>query len=107
MKYRKKPVVIDAVQWTGINPTEIKEFCPTAIVEIHDAAWQAGAGAPIAVITIPTLEGNMVVSRGDYVIKGVNGEFYPCKPDIFDKSYEKEVDANEPCDGAAGCPRVD
>ena len=40
-------------------------------------------------LVIPTLEGNMIASLGDYVIKGVNGEFYPCKPDIFEKTYER------------------
>lgn len=88
MKYRKKPVVIEAVQWNGLNLKQIKEFCPVAIVEIHDAAWKAEAIHPCTKITIPTLEGDHLVSLGDFVIKGIKGEFYPCKPDIFELTYE-------------------
>lgn len=76
-KYRKKPVVIEAVQWQGNNWREITEWgCKSAQTQ-DDELW------------IPTLEGIMKASVGDYIIKGVNGEFYPCKPDIFHKTYEK------------------
>lgn len=89
MKYRKKPVIIEAVQWTGNNPTEIKEFVGhSALFEYYDAAHKAGAGPITTDITIHTLEGDMHVSKGDYVIRGVEGEYYPCKPDIFEKTYE-------------------
>jgi hypothetical protein len=88
MKYRKKPVVIKAVQWDGFNLSKIRHFCPVCKSEICDTAWEAGVGAPVVRLIIPTLEGDMEASKGDYIIKGVNGEFYPCKPDIFDKSYE-------------------
>lgn len=88
MKYRKKPVVVEALQWTGINLSEMREFCPVADITIHDAAWQAGVGAPIAVLKIHTLEGVMEATRGDFIIRGVNGEYYPCKPDIFEQTYE-------------------
>lgn len=89
MKYRKKPVVIEAMQFTGINPTEIKNFIGSnGNVEIYDAAWEAGVGAPVVNVVIHTLEGDMHASRGDFIIKGVNGEFYPCKPDIFEMTYE-------------------
>lgn len=77
MKYRKKPVVIEAIQYTGENPTEIKEFVGENCRINKDGF-----------IFIHTLEGDMSVCNGDFVIKGVNGEFYPCKPDIFDKTYE-------------------
>lgn len=80
-KYRKKPVVIEAVQFTGNNVDEILEF-----------AKDSFNNPSTSEIVIPTLEGNMMVSIGDYVIKGVNGEFYPCKPDIFDKTYEEIVE---------------
>ena len=53
-----------------------------------DSAWQAGAGIPYILMEIETLEGNMKVSKMDYIIKGINGEFYPCKPDIFLATYE-------------------
>jgi len=79
-KYRKKPIVIEAAQWTGKLYEEIKMFCPTAHA-IYD-------GRKIAYLLIPTLEGNMQCGRGDWIIKGVKGEFYPCKLDIFKATYE-------------------
>ena len=81
MKYKKKPVVIDAFLWKN-KPCFPKEF-----ENLH----------PIARITddeklaIETLEGIITASDGDYIIKGVNGEFYPCKPDIFEKTYEEVI----------------
>ncbi|TCX53838.1 hypothetical protein [Dehalobacter sp. 14DCB1] len=77
MKYRKKPVVIEAVQFN--NSADIHEFCGEKVRE------------PIGVdyMEIETLEGIMRANNGDFIIKGINGEFYPCKPDIFEKTYEK------------------
>jgi hypothetical protein len=84
-QYRKKPVTIEAVQFDGLNPTEIKDFVgKNCEVEIYDNE----VTPPIARIIIHTLEGDMEVSKGDFVIKGVKGEFYPCKPDIFEQTYE-------------------
>ena len=77
-KYRKKPVVIDAVQWTGNNFVEIDNF----ITVNHETFPSQG------IIKIPTLEGVMEASLDDFVIMGVSGEFYPCKPAIFAKTYE-------------------
>lgn len=87
MKYKKKPVVVEAVQWTGENHEEIRNFCKrdaffTPAVqdtEGHTAKWS---------LAIDTLEGVMYAEIGDYIIKGVNGEFYPCKPNVFAKTYE-------------------
>lgn len=62
-------------------------------------AYEAGAGAPLFSLTIPTLEGDMTALPGDYIVKGVNGEFYPCKPDIFKKTYTKSSDIGEISDG--------
>ena len=93
MKYRKKPVVIEAIQWTGLNLEEIKEFVGESLIyDIIDTAWQSGKGAPHVNMKIKTLEGDMEVSKDDFIIKGVNGEFYPCKTDIFEKTYEAVVD---------------
>lgn len=91
MKYRKKPVVIEAVQYDGLNKDEIEKFVGRQLGEyiIDDTAWQVGAARPISKLVIPTLEGNMDAIMGDYIIKGVKGEFYPCKPDIFEQTYEK------------------
>ena len=76
-KYRKKPVIIEAIQWDGKNLSEIDDFVGESI---------ANKGTTLI---IHTLEGDMEASINDYIIKGVNGEFYPCKPDIFYKTYER------------------
>ena len=87
--YRKKPVVIEAIQWTGSNLEEIKSFVGKSLqYDINDAAWKVGKGAPCIDIVIKTLEGDHICTKGDFIIKGINGEFYPCKPDIFEKTYE-------------------
>lgn len=88
MKYRKKPVVIEAIQWTD-NTKEIIQFCGNSCSYcVNDAAWRVAKGIPQEILIIHTLEGDMQASRNDYIIKGVDGEFYPCKPDIFEKTYE-------------------
>lgn len=78
-RYRKKPVVIEAVQWTGSNQSEICKFTD------RNATHLFVKGS----LYISTLEGVMKASVGDYIVKGVDGEFYPCKPDIFEKTYER------------------
>ena len=79
-KYRKKPVVIEAVQYQREeNIAECLSFCGNENLKYNPQTNE---------YEISTLEGNMVVSKGDYIIKGINGEFYPCKPDIFEKTYE-------------------
>lgn len=90
MKYRKKPVVIEAVQYNGSNVCEIEEFVGKRLRQtiVDDCGYQAGATAPIIGLVIETLEGDMVASPLDYIIKGVKGEFYPCKPDVFEQTYE-------------------
>lgn len=83
-KFRKKPIVIEAFKWTG-GPDQEED--PEWIV----AALRSGIARfsdDSAHFLIQTLEGVMEVSPGDYVIKGIAGEIYPCKPDIFEKSYE-------------------
>lgn len=91
MKYRKKPVIIEAIQF---------EDNSDRIIEIHEFM----GGDTIRVnyedrdnpyLKIETLEGIMKASVGDYIIKGVNGEFYPCKPDIFEKTYERVIDETD------------
>lgn len=89
MKYRKKSVVIEAVQWTGLNLEEIKSFVGESLqYDIIDTAWEVGKAPPHVNMIIKTLEGNHTCTKGDYIIKGIHGEFYPCKPDIFEESYE-------------------
>lgn len=83
-KYRKKPVVIEAIQWTGDNLKEILEFSSESYIDKDNYT-----------LKIHTLKGEMIADREDYIIKGVNGEFYPCKPDIFEKTYEEVSLENE------------
>ena len=77
MKFRTKPCEIEAVQWTGENLTEILRFTNTQNIDIT-------SGVPV----IKTLEGDMRANVGDYIIRGLRGEYYPCKPDVFQKKYE-------------------
>lgn len=80
MKYRKKPVVIEAVKWTGNNVRDLADFMGESQINYEIETRK---------MFIRTLEGIMEASVGDYIIKGVQGEFYPCKPDIFAETYEK------------------
>ena len=79
-KYKKKPVVIEAIQWNGNNYDELTEFgCMFEKTGNHVSTGD---------IIIPTLEGDHTARVGWWIIKGVQGEFYPCKPDIFEQTYE-------------------
>ena len=80
-KYRKKPVVVEAIQLTVENVDALIEWIPARIVTFFVSTTIVNA-------YIKTLEGVMVARDGDYIIKGVQGEFYPCKPDIFEQTYE-------------------
>ncbi len=82
--YRKKPVEIEAIQFTGDNGEQVAEWCDGTFETITCH----GEGPP-TVVFIDTLEGRMSANRGDFVIRGVQGEFYPCKPDIFAKTYDE------------------
>lgn len=93
MKYRKKPVVIDAIQLTRENAVRIYEWihnCKAIKTDMDLHKWDDYISfIEKKGMKIPTLEGNMVASMGDYIIRGVQGEFYPCKPDIFHQTYEE------------------
>ena len=83
-QYRKKPVVVEAVEYTGnANTTKIDDM--DFYIAYRNGVIKEDDGK----LYIKTLEGTMAANKGDYIIKGVNGEFYPCKPDIFEKTYEK------------------
>ena len=88
-KYRKKPVVIDAVQLTMTNHQAISSIIAAAGYNVRHATKPPKRA--ITGIVIETLEGDMTADFGDWIIKGVQGEFYPCKPEIFEKTYEKVV----------------
>lgn len=87
-RYRKKPVIVDAIQWTGENTDEVLQQC-------NGCATYEPMVSGNNLIVIDTLESDddhstrHAASVGDFIIKGVQGEFYPCKPDIFDQTYEE------------------
>lgn len=90
MKYKTKPVEIEAIQWDGKNREEIFDFVGKEL-EVNlesETAYVAGQGAPIFSLTIPTLEGDHKAMQGDFIIRGLKGEYYPCKPDIFEMKYK-------------------
>lgn len=92
MKYRKKPVIIDAVKWTGNNHREMFDFLTSTTDQLIDSSGEHFYICHEKVeggLVINTLEGEHLASIGDYIIKGVAGEYYPCKPDIFEKTYAK------------------
>lgn len=86
-KFRKKPVVIEAFQWTG-GPDQRED--PEWIVQAirNENVWFTGVGPAGLCMHIATLEGVMKALPHDWIIKGVKGEIYPCKPDIFEATYE-------------------
>ena len=87
LRYRKKPIVIDAMQWIpDLNTQEMIKFCSPRSLPVEECEY-CGRHSQTK-YEIETLEGSLMISPGDYIIKGVNGEFYPCKPDIFLKTYE-------------------
>lgn len=88
LKATKKPITIECIKWDGTNCDEIKSFCKDCEFELDTHAYDAGIAPPRWNLTIHTLEGDHFALEGDYIIKGVNGEFYPCKPDIFEKTYD-------------------
>lgn len=94
--YRKKPIVIDAFKWTGdINQEEDPEWIIEALSKPQDRnpGWAIiGTGEKGLCMIISTLEGEHIANQGDYIVRGVKGEIYPCKPDIFEMSYEKVED---------------
>lgn len=85
MEYRKKPVVVEVLKYEGVPVGEAIRFCENkAHIDVN------------ANLYIRTLEGHMRVFVGDYIIKGIQGEIYPCKPDIFEATYEPCIDSFRP-----------
>lgn len=81
MKYRKKPVIVDAFEWTVDEAPDWWKLRSDINVEVDTCT-----------ALIPTLEGIMRATPGDFIIRGIRGEIYPCNPDIFEATYEKVVD---------------
>ena len=86
-QYRKKPVVIEAIQFNGKNAEEIEQWSNNNV----KSGPVSEDTLSRAYLEIETLEGTMTAQLNDYIIKGVSGEFYPCKPDIFEKTYDAET----------------
>lgn len=85
MKYITKPCIIEAIQWTGDNYDELRSFAGNDL-------FPSPTDPKFKSLKIVTLEGIMTASIGDYIIKGLNGELYPCKEDIFKKKYVKPTE---------------
>ena len=101
--YRKRPVVIEAIQWTGDNLREVIDA-----IGLHESArkWTWEEYAAVVArdgLKIFTLEGPLMASIGDWIIKGVKGEFYPCKPDIFAATYDALHDEAEKLADSCSC----
>lgn len=84
MRVRKKPVEVDAIHWTGLNADQIFKF----VGEEHVNNGTVRIFNHDQTVTIQTKEGLMTASKDDYIIRGIQGELYPCKPDIFEKTYD-------------------
>lgn len=84
MKFVKKPIIIDAVQFDGTSESLVK-MSQEMHMPIERYVYSLGK---YGTIIIPTLEGNHIATVGDWIIRGIVGEFYPCKPDIFQKTYD-------------------
>jgi hypothetical protein len=101
-QFRKKPVVIEAVQWDGANADEVVKWAqgdwekPTPFAPKGKSIWikqkvldaDAHPVECLWFLVIPTLEGDHEAAPGDWIIRGIKGELYPCKPDIFAATYE-------------------
>lgn len=85
--YRKKPVVVQAIQFTGKNKDEILDFMRVHLPE-NKFEFEPVRKLTAEKLVIHTLEGDMYAKQNDWIIKGVKGEFYPCKPEIFEETYE-------------------
>ena len=85
MKFRKKPVDVEAIQFTRLNWEEIQQFTNNTA---HTLVIERRINGKCTCV-IPTLEGEHIANENDYIIRGVKGEFYPCKPDVFELTYEK------------------
>lgn len=93
MKYKKKPVIIDAFEFGAGVPENIEKW---AVEAVEKKIIEIVVEKEMTSLIVHTLEGNIKAAKGDYIIRGINGEIYPCKPDIFEKTYVR-------ADGLAEC----
>jgi hypothetical protein len=87
MQFRKKPVVIEAFCWTGDEHQTEDPVWACDAIRRGEITFE-NVGTPEVRLIVSTLEGKMTANQGDWIIQGVNGEIYPCKPDIFAKTYD-------------------
>ena len=93
MKYRKKPIVIEAQQWDGTFQ-ETMRLSEEMKIDTVSKSYNVMDNT-VSLWRIGTLEGPHEVSKGDWIIKGIKGELYPCKPDIFEMTYNEEIDPSD------------
>lgn len=105
-KYRKKPVVVEAIQWTGSNLEEIRNFVGSNLIEDCEELFdiKRELQKTLASIAIDTLEEIMTVNYGDYIIKDEHGDFYPCRLDVFKQTYEEVIDDITKDNATEFCP---
>ena len=86
MQYRKRPVVIEAMKYTGLNASEIIAWAHKGLPAIANSIIVRDVGG---LLNVRTLEGEMMAERTNWIVKGIKGEFYPVREDIFEATYEK------------------
>ena len=91
-KYRKVPAIVEAIQWDGHNRDEIMEFAHGQVIFKYTRIDDRKVYGPL---TVQTYEGLMIAHKGDYIIKGVAGEIYPCREEVFEKSFYELTDDEE------------
>jgi hypothetical protein len=107
--FRKKPVVVEAMLFTGMNAGEVGQWAdPTLVPYALPEGWwiKQIVDQVEAQLVIPTLEGNHEARPGDWIIKGVKGEFYPCKPDVFAATYDPVAPPHVPETHVHGLPEA-
>ena len=92
-QFRKKPVVVEAWQWEG---NQLLAGAPKWVLDYRDGGNARVRAKRDGTLSVPTLEGIHTASIGDWIIRGVKGEIYPCKPDIFEATYEPDVGEETP-----------
>ncbi len=106
-KFKKKPIVIEAIQLKWDAWSEVCDFVGVGKLSDNKPCGFNLDGDPSKIgLYIPTLEGVMEANEGDWIIKGIQGEFYPCKPDIFEATYEEVIEAKRDPKCTCGDPSI-
>lgn len=91
--YKKKSPTIRAVQWTGLNLQEIKDFVGENLVVRYYSTWESDAGGVIGDLTLHTYEGDIHINQYDYIVEEESKDFYPYAPEMFERFYEEVQDS--------------